>query len=72
MREGFKPQDIYHGKGRNKALELRDSKSTRSALRLLEQLGYVVQNGNEWHVSAAYSGLHTAQLHKPMRRSRGS
>jgi hypothetical protein len=60
-REGFKPQDIYHGKGRNKGLELRDSKSTRNTLRLLEQLGYVVENGDEWHVSAAYSGLHTAQ-----------
>jgi len=57
--DAFKKQDIYTGIGRRKELSI-NAKQSDVLLRLLEDLGYIISNGAEYHVTEQYGGLHTA------------
>lgn len=57
--QAFKKQDIYTGIGRRKELSI-NARQSDALLRLLEDLGYIIPNGAEYHVAEQYGGLHTA------------
>ena len=57
--KAFQKKDIYTGIGRREALSI-NARQSDVLLRLLEELGYVISNGTEYHVSKLYGGPNSA------------